>query len=37
VTKMKPHPFSHANHESLGSDTGFLAVWHDGKLERAAE
>jgi branched-chain amino acid transport system substrate-binding protein len=37
VTKMKPHPFSHANHESLGRDTGFLAVWHDGKLERAAE
>jgi branched-chain amino acid transport system substrate-binding protein len=37
VTKMKPHPFSHSNHESLGSDTGFLAVWHDGKLERAAE
>jgi branched-chain amino acid transport system substrate-binding protein len=37
VTKMKPHPFSHANHESLGRDTGFLAVWHDGKLERASE
>jgi branched-chain amino acid transport system substrate-binding protein len=37
VTKMKPHPFSHDNHESLGRDTGFLAVWHDGKLERAAE
>src|SRR5713226_2752635 len=37
VTKMKPHPFSHANHDSLGRDTRFLAVWHDGKLERAAE
>jgi branched-chain amino acid transport system substrate-binding protein len=35
VTKMKPHPFSHQNHESLGRDTGFLAVWHDGKLEHA--
>ena len=34
---MKPHPFSHANHESLGRDTGFLAVWHYGKLERASE
>src|SRR6266568_3833125 len=37
VTKMKPHPFSHANHESLGPETGFLAMWHDGKLERASE
>ena len=35
VTKMKPHPYSPENHESLGRDTGFLAVWHDGKLERA--
>ena len=35
VTKMKPHPFSSQNHESLGRDTGFLAVWHDGKLEHA--
>src|SRR5260221_97760 len=37
VTKMKPHPFSQANHESLGRDTGFLAVWHDGKLARASD
>jgi branched-chain amino acid transport system substrate-binding protein len=35
VTKMKPHPFSRTNHESLGRDTGFLAVWHDGKLQQA--
>jgi branched-chain amino acid transport system substrate-binding protein len=35
VTKMKPHPFSRQSHESLGRDTGFLAVWHDGKLEHA--
>jgi branched-chain amino acid transport system substrate-binding protein len=35
VTKMKPHPFTRQNHESLGHDTGFLALWHDGKLERA--
>ena len=35
VTKMKPHPFSRLNHESLGRDTGFLAVWHDGKLQQA--
>jgi branched-chain amino acid transport system substrate-binding protein len=35
VTKMKPHPFTRANHESLGRETGFLAVWHDGRLERA--
>jgi branched-chain amino acid transport system substrate-binding protein len=35
VTKMKPHPFNRQTHESLGRDTGFLAVWHDGKLERA--
>jgi branched-chain amino acid transport system substrate-binding protein len=35
VTKMNPHPFTRQNHESLGRDTGFLAVWHDGKLEHA--
>jgi branched-chain amino acid transport system substrate-binding protein len=35
VTKMKPRPFSSQTHESLGRDTGFLAVWHDGKLEHA--
>ena len=35
VTKMNPHPFSRLNHESLGRDTGFLAVWHDGKLQQA--
>jgi branched-chain amino acid transport system substrate-binding protein len=35
VTKMKPHPFSRTYHESLGRDTGFLAVWHDGKLQQA--
>jgi branched-chain amino acid transport system substrate-binding protein len=35
VTKMHPHPFSKTNHESLGPDTGFLAVWHDGKLVHA--
>jgi branched-chain amino acid transport system substrate-binding protein len=35
VTKMKPHPFTATNHESLGRDSGFLAIWHDGKLERA--
>jgi branched-chain amino acid transport system substrate-binding protein len=35
VTKMKPHPFSRTNHEALGRDTGFLAVWHDGKLQQA--
>jgi branched-chain amino acid transport system substrate-binding protein len=35
VTKMRPHPFSSQIHESLGRDTGFLAVWHDGKLEHA--
>jgi branched-chain amino acid transport system substrate-binding protein len=32
VTKMKPHPFNRQSHESLGRDTGFLVVWHDGKL-----
>jgi ABC-type branched-subunit amino acid transport system substrate-binding protein len=35
VTKMKRHPFSSQRHESLGRDTGFLAVWHEGKLEHA--
>jgi len=35
VTKMTPHPFTRANHESLGPETGFLAMWHDGKLVRA--
>jgi branched-chain amino acid transport system substrate-binding protein len=35
VTKMKPHPFSRTDHESLGAESGFLAVWHDGKLVRA--
>ncbi|MBV8524728.1 MAG: ABC transporter substrate-binding protein [Acetobacteraceae bacterium] len=32
VTKMKPHPFTKDNHEALGADSGFLVVWHDGKL-----
>jgi branched-chain amino acid transport system substrate-binding protein len=35
VTKMKPRPFSKDNHESLGRDSGFLAVWRNGKLVRA--
>jgi len=35
VTKMKPHPFTKANHESLGRDTGFLVIWRNGKLVRA--
>ena len=35
VTKMKPHPFTATEHESLGRDSGFLAVYHDGKLEHA--
>jgi len=35
VTKMKPHPFTKTNHESLGRDTGFLVVWRNGKLVRA--
>ncbi len=34
VTKMKPHPFSKANHEALGRESGFLAIWHGGALER---
>jgi len=35
VTKMGPHPFTPGNHEALGADTGFLAVWHNGKVQRA--
>jgi branched-chain amino acid transport system substrate-binding protein len=35
VTKMKPRPYSKDNHEALGRDSGFLAVWKDGKLVRA--
>lgn len=35
VTKMKPHPFTKGNHESLGRDTGFLVIWRNGKLVRA--
>ena len=35
VTKMKPRPYSPDNHEALGRDSGFLAVWKDGKLVRA--
>lgn len=35
VTKMKPRPFAPDNHESLGRDSGFLAVWRNGKLVRA--
>ncbi|HTT38129.1 MAG TPA: ABC transporter substrate-binding protein [Burkholderiales bacterium] len=35
VTKMRPHPFTHGNHESLGRDTGFLVVYRNGKLVRA--
>jgi hypothetical protein len=35
VTKMKARPFSPDNHESLGGDSGFLAVWRDGKVVRA--
>jgi branched-chain amino acid transport system substrate-binding protein len=34
VTKMKPHPFSKDNHEALGRDSGFLAIWRNGKLAR---
>ena len=32
ATRMPPHPFSRTNHESLNS--GFLVVWHDGRLVR---
>ncbi len=35
VTKMKPHPFTPDNHEALGADTGFLAIWRGGKVYRA--
>ena len=35
VTKMKPHPFTRENHEALGRDSGFLAVWRNGRLVRA--
>ena len=35
VTKMKPRPFTPDNHESLGRDSGFLAIWRDGKVVRA--
>jgi ABC-type branched-subunit amino acid transport system substrate-binding protein len=35
VTKMNPKPFSKENHESLGRDSGFLAIWRNGKLVRA--
>lgn len=35
VTKMKPRPYSKDNHEALGRDSGFLAIWKDGKLVRA--
>jgi hypothetical protein len=34
VTKMKARPFSPDNHESLGRDSGFLAIWRDGKVVR---
>ena len=32
---MKPRPFAKENHEALGRDSGFLAVWRNGKLVRA--
>ena len=35
ATKMKPHPFSKTEHESLGRDAGFLVVWRNGKVVRA--
>jgi len=35
VTKMKPRPFTPENHEALGEDTGFLAIWRGGKVYRA--
>jgi branched-chain amino acid transport system substrate-binding protein len=35
VTKMKPKPFSKDNHESLGPESGFLAIWRNGQLVRA--
>ncbi len=35
VTKMRPRPYTPDNHEALGRDSGFLAIWKDGKLFRA--
>jgi branched-chain amino acid transport system substrate-binding protein len=35
VTKMKARPYSKDNHEALGRESGFLAVWRNGKLVRA--
>jgi branched-chain amino acid transport system substrate-binding protein len=35
ATKMKSRPFAKDNHEALGRDSGFLAVWKNGKLVRA--
>ncbi len=35
VTKMSARPFTADNHEALGADTGFLAVWKNGQLVRA--
>jgi branched-chain amino acid transport system substrate-binding protein len=35
VTKMKPRPYAPDNHEALGRESGFLAVWKNGKLVRA--
>jgi len=35
ATKMKPRPYAKDNHEALGRDSGFLAVWRNGKLIRA--
>ena len=32
VTKMKPKPFSKDDHESLGRDSRFLAIWRSGQL-----
>jgi len=35
VVKMKPHPYSKTNHEALGRESGFLAVWRGGNIMRA--
>jgi branched-chain amino acid transport system substrate-binding protein len=35
VTKMKPRPYAPDNHEALGRESGFLAIWKAGKLVRA--
>ena len=35
VTKMKPRPYAPDNHEALGRESGFLAIWKNGKLVRA--